>query len=100
MQCNMNPNTGVVTYAPDERVLGDAYIREKVETRSGWQFSNADEDWTNGFPHELHDFCEAVGGDRHPLSTIELARDIVAVCYGAYVSAETGRAFDLSPWLV
>jgi predicted dehydrogenase len=99
LQCNINPNTGMVTYAPEDRVMGGAYIREKVETRAGWQFSNPDEDWINGFPHELQDFCEALAFDRSPVSTIELARDIVAVCYGAYVSAETGRIFDLSEWM-
>ena len=70
-----------------------------VETRAGWQLTNPDEDWMNGFPHELQDFCEAVAYDRPPKSTIGLARDIVAVCYGAYVAAETGRRFDLSPWM-
>jgi hypothetical protein len=28
-----------------------------------------------------------------------LARDVVAVCYGAYLSAEQGRAVDLRPHL-
>jgi predicted dehydrogenase len=99
LQCNLNPNTGMMTYAPKDPIMGDAYIREKVETRAGWQFSNPDEDWINGFPHELQDFCEAVAYDRSPVSDVELARDIVAVCYGAYVSAETGRVFDLSEWM-
>ena len=99
VQCNINPNTGMLTYAPDDRVLGDAYIREKVETRAGWQLTNPDEDWMNGFPHELQDFCAAIACRRQPESTVELARDIVAVCYGAYVAAETGERFDLSEWM-
>ncbi len=99
VQCNINPNTGMLTYAPTDRVLGEAYIREKVETRAGWQFTNPDEDWMNGFPHELEDFCQAIAYDQSPKSTIELGRDIVAVCYGAYISAETGQRFLLSEWM-
>jgi predicted dehydrogenase len=99
VQCNINPNTGMLTYAPSDHVLGDTYIREKVETRAGWQPTNPDEDWMNGFPHELQDFCEAIAYGRQPKSTVELARDIVAVCYGAYISAETGQRFMLSDWL-
>ena len=70
-----------------------------METRAGWQLTNPDEDWMNGFPHELGDFCSAVSSRRQPESTVELARDIVAVCYGAYVAAETGERFDLSEWM-
>ena len=44
VQCNINPNTGMLTYAPADRLLGDEYIREKLETRAGWQFTNPDED--------------------------------------------------------
>ena len=99
VQCNINPNTGMLTYVPEDQVLGETYIREKVETRAGWQHTNPDEDWMNGFPHELQDFCEAIAFDREPKSTVELARDVVAVCYGAYVAAESGQRFDLSGWM-
>ena len=40
VQCNINPNTGMLTYTPSDHVLGDTYIREKVETRAGWQLTN------------------------------------------------------------
>ena len=53
----------------------------------------------NGFPHELQDFCEAIAHGRAPKSTIELGRDVMAVCYGAYVAAASGRRFDLSEWM-
>ncbi len=99
VQCNMNPNTGMLTYTPRDELMGDEYIREKVETRAGWQLTNPDEDWMNGFPHELQDFCEAIACDREPKSTIELARDILVVCYGAYLAAEKGSRVDLSPWM-
>ena len=99
VHCNINPNTGMMTYVPDEAVLGDAYIREKVETRAGWQLTNPNEDWMNGFPDELQDFCESIAYGRNPKGTIEIARDIVAVCYGAYVAAESGARFDLTPYM-
>ena len=99
VQCNINPNTGMLTYTPADHVLGETYIREKVETRAGWQQTNPDEDWMNGFPHELEDFCKAIAYDKQPKSTVELGRDIVAVCYGAYISAETGKRFILSEWM-
>ena len=99
VHCNINPNTGMMTYVPDDAVLGDAYIREKVETRAGWQLTNPNEDWMNGFPHELQDFCESIAHGHNPKGTIEIARDIVAVCYGAYVAAETGARFELTPYM-
>lgn len=99
VHANNVPNTTVVTYAPRPGLYGDEYIREKVETTAGWQFTSGDEHWMNGFPHELQDFCEAVADDRAPLSGAMLARDVVAVCYGAYLSAEEGRAVDLRPYL-
>ena len=96
---NNVPNTSVVAYAPRDGLYGGEYIREKVETTAGWQFTSGDEDWMNGFPEELQDFCEAVADDREPLSGAMLARDVVAVTYGAYLSAEQGRAVDLRPHL-
>jgi predicted dehydrogenase len=96
---NNVPNTSVVAYAPRDGLYAGEYIREKVETTAGWQFTSGDEDWMNGFPNELQDFCEAVADDREPLSGAMLARDVVAVCYGAYLSAEQGRAVDLRPHL-
>ena len=95
VQCNLSPNTGILTYAPEHAIMGDEYIREKVETHAGWQFVNPDEAWMNGFPHELEDFCNAVAHKREPKSGIDLAREVLRVCYGAYISAESGRRFDL-----
>jgi len=97
VHANNVPNTSVVAYAPRDGLYGGEYIREKVETASGWQFTSGDEHWMNGFPQELQDFCEAVASDREPVSGTMLARDVTAVCYGAYLSAEQGRAVDLRP---
>jgi predicted dehydrogenase len=99
VHANIVPNTSVVAYAPRDGIFGDEYIREKVETTAGWQFTSGDEDWMNGYPDELQDFCEAASGGRAPASGALLARDVTAVCYAAYLSAEQGRAVDLRPYL-
>ena len=98
VQCNINPSTGVLCYAPAPEVFGDAYVREKVETKAGWHFANPDEDWANGFPAQMQDFCEAVALSREPVSGAALARDVVITSYGAYLAAETGERVDLDPW--
>ena len=88
---NINPNNALLAYAPDAEAFSGEYIREKVETTAGWQFANPDEDWINGFPNEMQDFSEAAATGREPLSGSFLGRDVVAVCYSAYLSAATGR---------
>jgi predicted dehydrogenase len=95
LHININPNDAVLAYGTDGSVFADEYIREKVETKAGWQFTNPDEDWMNGFPHEAQDFCEAVAEDRAPVSDSFLGRDVVAVSYAAYLSAATGRRLDV-----
>ena len=98
IECNLNPNTGVVTYAPAHEIFGGAYLREKVETHAGWQFANPDEDWMNGFPHECQDVCEAVARGHTPKSDGELARAVVVAGYGAYTASVTGKRVDLQPY--
>jgi len=96
---HINPNTANVAYAPDPTVFGDEYITEKIETKAGWTFPAPDEDFITGYPQELQDFVEAVAFDREPLSGPLLARDVVAVIYGAYLAAATGQRVDLAPYL-
>ena len=81
--------------APDAKAFESEYIREKVETKAGWQFTNPDEAWMNGFPDEIQDFCEAAATGREPVSGSLLGRDVVAVCYSAYLSAATGKRVDV-----
>jgi predicted dehydrogenase len=95
VQANITPNTSVMAYAPDGRAWGDEYITEKVETRAGWQFPSAEEDWMRGYPQELEDFVDAIRERRAPLSDAELARDVVEVVYAGYLSAATGRRVEL-----
>ena len=97
--CNINPNDAVQAYAPDPTVFGAEYITEKIETKAGWTFPQPDEDWMTGYPAELQDFMECVALGREPLSGGALARDVLAVTYGAYVSAAEGRRIELGPYL-
>jgi predicted dehydrogenase len=97
--CNINPNDSVQAYAPDAAVFGDEYLVEKLETKAGWSAPQPDEDWMTGYPQEIQDFVEAVARGREPLSGAALARDVMAVVYGAYVSAEEGRRVELTPYL-
>ena len=98
--CNINPNDAVQAYAPDSVVFGAEYITEKIETKAGWTFPQPDEEWMTGYPAELQDFMECVAFGREPLSGGALARDVLAVTYGAYVSAAEGRRVDLGPHLL
>jgi predicted dehydrogenase len=98
--CSINPVDAVQAYTPDAAVFGDEYIVEKIETKAGWTFPQPDEDWMTGYPQEMQDFMEAVALGRAPLSDGALARDVIAVIYGAYLAAAEGRRVDLRPYLV
>ncbi len=95
IEANMNPNNQVMVYGPDEQAFGEEYIAEKLSTRAGWNFASPDEHWASGYPHEIQDFAECVAEGREPLSGWTLARDVVAVIYAAYVSAEEGRRVEV-----
>jgi predicted dehydrogenase len=99
VQANINPNTAAVAYAPAPQIFGDEYITEKIETKAGWSFPAPDEDFMTGYPQEIEDFARAVQDQREPLSGGALARDVVAVVYGAYLAAAEGRRVDLTPFL-
>ena len=94
---NINPNDAVQAYAPESSVFGEEYIVEKIETKAGWTFPQPNEDWSNGYFAEIQDFMESIAFNREPLSGAQLARDVTAVIYGAYVSAAEGRRVDLRP---
>ncbi len=91
LYANINPNSSVMTYAPNDRILSGEYIAEKVETSAGWQYVSPDEDWMRGYPQEMDDFVSAIEEGREPLSGAELAYDVVDVIYAGYLSAEEGR---------
>ena len=95
IECNLNPNNQCVAYGPSEAAFGDEYLAEKISTRAGWSFPSPDEHWASGYPQEIQDFVECVAEGRQPLSGWLLARDVVAVIYAAYVSAEEGRRVEV-----
>lgn len=96
LYANINPNSSVMTYAPDGRILSGEYVAEKVETTAGWQFASPDEDWMRGYPQEMADFARAISTGDEPLSGAELAYDVVDVIYAGYLSAEQGRRVTLA----
>lgn len=95
IQCHLNPNNACVAYAPWEGGFGEEYLAEKISTRAGWNFPSPDEHWNSGYPQEIQDFVEAIGQDRPPLSGWLLARDVMAVIFAAYVSAQEGRRVEV-----
>ncbi|HUN72600.1 MAG TPA: Gfo/Idh/MocA family oxidoreductase [Steroidobacteraceae bacterium] len=87
-RCNLNPTNALETYNPREDLFEDVYVVEKIGTKQGWSRPAVDESWQHGYARELQDFIESFAANREPLSSIELARDTIAVVYCAYLSAE------------
>jgi predicted dehydrogenase len=87
-RCNLNPIDALETYNPREDFLKDVYLTEKLGSKQGWSHPAPDEGWQNGYPQEFQDFITAMAANRSPISSGELARDSIAVLYGAYLSAE------------
>jgi len=83
-------------YTVDPAPVKDVYFNEKQETKAGLSFPNPHEEWLLGYPHEIQDFVEAIAHDRHPLTGLDLAKQVVEVLYAGYVSLEEGRKVSLS----
>ena len=96
-RCNLIPIDALQTFNPQEDLLKDVYITEKLGTKQGWSHPAPDEDWQNGYHHEFQDFMECVHHDREPLAGAELGRDSIAVLYSAYLSAERHGAEVVIP---
>jgi predicted dehydrogenase len=86
--CNLSCTNAVKLFNPRENQLKNTYIVEKIETKQGWSFPSPDEDWMFGYPQELSDFINCIITGKSPQSGSELAWDVIAVLYSAYVSAE------------
>ena len=95
IQCRINPHDACMAYGPFEGAWGEEYLAEKISTRAGWSYPVPDEHWNNGYQQELQDFAEAIAYDRPPLSGWQLARDVTAVIFAAYVSAAEGRPVEV-----
>jgi len=86
--CNLSSSNAVKLFNPRENQLKNTYIVEKIETKQGWSFPSPDEDWMFGYPQELSDFIDCILNKKFPQSGSELAWDVIAVLYSAYISAE------------
>jgi predicted dehydrogenase len=92
---NIAPNNHLVSYLTDETRLGDVYITEKVDRKTGWQFICVEEEWTRGYIGEIQDFMECVAHGRQPLAGVDLAFAAIQVHYAGYWAAEEGRRISL-----
>ena len=84
--CNINPNTAMQTYNPQEENFRDIYVVEKIGTKQGWACTSPDEDWFTGYPQEIEAFyrCAAYGDQIE--SDMNLAADTISTIYSAYLS--------------
>lgn len=87
-RCNILPIDSLEVYNPKEELLKDVYLVEKLGTKQGWSRPAPDEHWQQGYLQEFQDFMESISNGRPPISGAELGRDVVAVLYTAYLSAE------------
>jgi predicted dehydrogenase len=86
--CNINPNTAMQSYTPDEAYFKDVYVVEKTETKQGWSSISPDEGWFSGYQHEMDAFYRTAAFGDPVESNSSLAADTIATIYAGYVSAE------------
>ena len=66
----------------------DIYLIEKVSTKEGWTPAAPDEMFTVGYQAQFQDFISSMASIGKPQSDLELALDVTAATYAAYVSDE------------
>ncbi|MDT0688956.1 Gfo/Idh/MocA family oxidoreductase [Salegentibacter sp. F188] len=86
--CNLTPNNAMQTYNPSEENFNDIYVVEKAGTKQGWSNISPDESWFNGYQHEMEAFYRSSAYGEALESNSELAADVIATIYAAYLSAE------------
>lgn len=86
--CNIGPNTAMQTYNPIDENFKDIYVVEKTGTKQGWSFISPDEAWFNGYQHEMDAFYRTLAFGESIESNSQLAADVIATIYTAYLSAE------------
>jgi predicted dehydrogenase len=74
---------------------GYGYAMEKAGPTQGWTFTNFEEVFNQGYPHELKHFIECVRNDRTPVTTAEDGRTVLEMLNAAYYSARTGQKVSL-----
>ena len=87
-KCQISPVHITDTYNPSNEQYKDIYIIEKCSTKEGWSAAAPDEMFTVGYQTQFQDFLECVVKNKKPQSDLELALDVTAVTYSAYVSDE------------
>jgi predicted dehydrogenase len=86
--CNINPNTSMQAYTPDQKYFEDVYVVEKTETKQGWSSMSPDEGWFAGYQHEMDAFYRSAAFGETIESNSSLASDVIATIYAGYLSAE------------
>lgn len=74
---------------------GYGYAMEKAGPTQGWTFTNVEEAFSQGYPHELRHFIACVRDGRAPLTTGEDGRAVLEMLNAAYHSARIGRKVPL-----
>jgi predicted dehydrogenase len=74
---------------------GYGYAMEKAGPTTGWTFTNVEEAFNQGYPHELRHFIDCVRGDTPPAVTGEDGRAVLEMLNAAYYSARIGRKVAL-----
>jgi predicted dehydrogenase len=74
---------------------GYGYAMEKADSTQGWTFTNVEEAFNQGYPHELQHFIACVRTDGAPLTTGEDGRAVLELMNAAYRSARTGQKVPL-----
>jgi predicted dehydrogenase len=87
-RCHLSPVHMADTYNPRAEQYKDIYLVEKCSTQEGWSPAAPDETFTMGYQAELQDFVTCVATGARPQSDLELALDVTASAYAAYLSAE------------
>ena len=85
---NITPNNHLMSYLTNEEKLADVYITEKVDRKTGWE-------WSRGYLQEIQDFMECVVHGNQPRADLDLARETIKIQYAGYWSAEEGRRIAL-----
>ena len=96
LRLSLSPNDMLRAYTPDENVLGNAYIMEKIDSGAGWTTPMPDEDWTSGQLGMCQAFAANLLDGVAAESDGELGLEVVRVLYSAYVSAVEGRRVECS----
>jgi predicted dehydrogenase len=74
---------------------GYGYAMEKAGSTQGWTFTNFEEAFNQGYPHELKHFIDCVRSGTAPLTTGEDGRAVLEMLNAAYYSARIGQKVPL-----